>query len=702
MEEGFFKLLLNDINEGGETIKKYPFVKQRNLKDCGVASLLMMIRYYGGDIHFETLEEWCKISKKGISAYHLLEAGKMIGLQGKGYHTSLEKIKPSMLPCIVHVTTKQNYLHYMVLYEIRKKEVILGDPAIGIQKMKIEKFLEIFNETVLVFKPIRILPKECQKKKMIPWVLSYLKKYYIDIITILFGSLLTFVLIISTSFSVQFFLYGLNQKKEFLITTFLILFLLLSLLKTIFLSYRNQKIIHLDQSINNTITKEVFRKIILLPFTYFHNKTVGEIMDRFSDISLLKNVIIEIFIQDSLSLLLSICTFIVLIFINKTFAFYALLCFFLHIMFFLLFVPKLKQKIQNFKRKREQYIAFTYESFENYETIKGSHQEKEIQKQFEKVFEDYQQESYEYQKLIQKMELTKSFIEQTSHLILLYIGVFMILKNNLTLSQLFTLEFLLPIFLDPTYQFMNHISNIKESQESFQRIMGLFNTIQEKGFIESKIKGKITCNHLTFSYDDKTNILEDVNMNIKEKEKIMIVGPSGSGKSTLFHLLMGYYKVPRGMIYLDDIDINDYKTKTLKDNIILLSQTEKLFSDTIYNNLTFFKKRNPNKIIKINKKTLVHSIIDKNSLGYFYPLEENGFNLSGGERQRIMLSRTLLLNFNILLIDEGLNQIDEESERIILQNIFEEYQDKTILVISHREKNTDLFDRTIYIKEGKI
>ena len=96
------------------------------------------------------------------------------------------------------------------------------------------------------------------------------------------------------------------------------------------------------------------------------------------------------------------------------------------------------------------------------------------------------------------------------------------------------------------------------------------------------------------------------------------------------------------------------------------------------------------------------SVINQNELGYFYPLEENGLNLSGGERQKLMLSRTLLLKFSILLIDEGLNQIDEETERKILQNIFEEYKDKTILVISHRDKNRDLFDQIVNVKEGNI
>ena len=115
--------------------------------------------------------------------------------------------------------------------------------------------------------------------------------------------------------------------------------------------------------------------------------------------------------------------------------------------------------------------------------------------------------------------------------------------------------------------------------------------------------------------------------------------------------------------------------------------------------MTFFKKKNSKKIIEMSNLCKSSEFVNRYSLGYFTPLEQNGFQLSGGEKQRLILTRTLLLKFNILLIDEGLNQIDEKKEREILQNIFETFKDKTILIISHRHRNTDLFDRIINLKE---
>ena len=172
----------------------------------------------------------------------------------------------------------------------------------------------------------------------------------------------------------------------------------------------------------------------------------------------------------------------------------------------------------------------------------------------------------------------------------------------------------------------------------------------------------------------------------------MIIGKSGSGKSTLFKLLKKYYDIKRDKIYINDIDINDYK----KSDILYISQNEFLFTDTIFNNI------DSNNILKLSKICLLNDIVKDNSLGYNALIEENGFNFSGGERQRIILARALANSFNILIIDEGLNQVDTNMERIILKNLFEEYKDKTIIFISHRLDNLDLFNQVVKIEEGMI
>ena len=161
---------------------------------------------------------------------------------------------------------------------------------------------------------------------------------------------------------------------------------------------------------------------------------------------------------------------------------------------------------------------------------------------------------------------------------------------------------------------------------------------------------------------------------------------------------MKYYKINRNQIYINDIDYTDYKTPK---GIKCISQGETLFTDTLYNNV-ILDNNDTNKFLEIAKICKLDEIVENENTGYNMLIEENGFNISGGQKQRIVLARALMQKFNILLIDEGLNQVDINLERKILKNMFEKFKDKTIIIISHRLENMDLFDQVVELNNGKI
>mgnify|MGYP002624689929 CR=1 FL=1 len=178
----------------------------------------------------------------------------------------------------------------------------------------------------------------------------------------------------------------------------------------------------------------------------------------------------------------------------------------------------------------------------------------------------------------------------------------------------------------------------------------------------------------------------------------MIMGDSGSGKSTILKILKKYYQIDNDKIFIDNIDINKISKYEIDKNITYVSQNEVLFSDTIYNNLTLNRNITDKRIRKVIKDTNIDFI----NYNLNMIIEENGFNLSGGQKSRIVLARSLLNNFKILVLDEIFSEMDIDLERKILKNIFKRYQDKIIIVVSHRNNNLDLFDRYIEIKNGKI
>ena len=210
-------------------------------------------------------------------------------------------------------------------------------------------------------------------------------------------------------------------------------------------------------------------------------------------------------------------------------------------------------------------------------------------------------------------------------------------------------------------------------------------------------KNKISVKNLSYSYNGINNIFDNVNFYINRSEFIFINGKSGIGKSTIFKLLTKQLPIDRKMIYIDDIDINDISRDDIINNICYVSQNEYIFTDTILNNIKMYNDVSKEEFNKVLKITGVNKILSDRKIDLDFILIENGQNLSGGERQRILLARSLLRKKKILILDETMNEIDAKSERKMIKKIKTEYN-ITFILISHRNINSDLFDRVIKIE----
>jgi len=278
-------------------------------------------------------------------------------------------------------------------------------------------------------------------------------------------------------------------------------------------------------------------------------------------------------------------------------------------------------------------------------------------------------------------------------------GAIIVVKNQMSFSSLLSFGALLNYFFEPLQNLVSLETDFRRLNLVLKRIYELNEEEISNGITNEVCKGNIVISNLKYTYNDRKDILKGISLNIMNGEKVIILGKSGSGKSTLVKVLMKYYHVERQMVFINNIDINDYIET---NGILYISQSENLFVDSLYNNLTLYNHISINKILEVSKICGIEDIINNNTLGYNMLIEENSSNLSGGEKQRIVLARTLLNSFNILIIDEGLNQVDIDSERKILKSIFNKYKNKTILVISHRMDNIDLYDRKVIIEDGVL
>lgn len=683
-------------------IKKYPFVRQSNLKDCGVSCLSMIIKYHDGYVPTYILQEMTKTNKTGTSAYHIIETAKKLGFESYGVSANICDINKNdmILPCIVNVTINNSYNHYLVIYDIdyKKKQLVIADPADKIKKLSFEKFEKIWNKIIIFLYPKKIIPKYSEEKFLSHFFKEKICENKKSLLNVAILSFLFTCLSVITSYNLKFFI---NEKTTSKLLLTFIIFSIFIIIKLVTDLFRNTIVNYINEKVELSLNSDIFKNIINLPYNYYRNHTTGEITSRINDLERIRDFISKVLLI-IIDIPISVIASIILYTINHTMFFFTLFIIISYILISLLFLPFFKEKIDKSQNLRADYQSFMIESITNFESIKSLSIENNISNIFNNKLLAFIKNLFSINTLYNIEKILQNCIYELGIIILMFIGCNLIIEEKMSIGNLLVINSLFTYLITPIKNIIDYSIVLKEVKNACIRINEIIVKNKDNAIIKKEKIENIKINNLEFSYDNSEIILKNINLNIDKGQKIMIIGSSGSGKSTLFKILLKYYTIKRNKIFINEKDINDYKKNCLIKNIVYVSQNENLFTDSIKNNIEISNKIDEKDFIEICNLCHVDEIIKNNKLGYNMMLEENGFNISGGERQRIILARAINNKFEILLIDEGLNQVDVSLERKIIKNLFKKYEDKTIIIISHRTDNLDLFDRLIEFREKTI
>lgn len=288
-------------------------------------------------------------------------------------------------------------------------------------------------------------------------------------------------------------------------------------------------------------------------------------------------------------------------------------------------------------------------------------------------------------------------------------GTNLIINNIISVGDFIAFNSYITLFVGPVSWLPSLISRIKRAQVSYSRLDTFFSLETEVLQIEEKkkqenLKGKIQINDLSFNYPQCIDkVLNHISIEIKEGETLGIIGTIGSGKTTLMNLLTRLYTVPKGMITIDNKDINDIPLKVLRDNICYITQDNFLFSTTLKENINLFRDGyKEEEIIESTKKSIIYDEIMNMSDGIHTVIGERGVDLSGGQKQRIVISRTFLNKSNIIIFDDTFSALDNKTEEFLLENIRELTKEKTCIIISNRISDIKDSNKIIVVEEGEI
>lgn len=670
-------------------------VLQDGNKECGSAALLSIIRFYGGDISISKLVEMTNTTKDGTNFLNIKNAALKLGLNSIGYKIDeFNLLYEINCPYIVQLVNN-NYTHFVVVYKIKKDKLLIMDPAKGKVIMSKDEFINMWTGYVLTFEPYKkllIFKDSKHLNKLIYEVLLKNKKMIFNILIL--SVIFTFISCLGAYYFQIVIDHVIDTAYSNLIVITLI-FIILILYRALTNYFRNELLIYLNQKIDLTLIINMFNKILLLPYNYYKNKTTGEMVSRINDIVHIRNAISKLIITVFLDLLICLVGGIILYNINNKLFLFLIIITLVYLFVILIFNRLVKMLVNINQVNNAKINSFLTETINGFETIKGLNLEKRMSNKFEKIYVDSLSDNLVFEQVSNVECLVKELINSISNILIIFLGVKLILEGDFTLSNLITFNFLSSYYTGPLMNIIDFNKEYYYMKNSLRRANNLFevDTI-DVSTTNLELSGDIEFKNLYFKYSNNL-ILENVNFSINNKENVLLIGNSGTGKSTILKLLFKYYQVKRNNISINNNDINDYSIMDIRNNITYISQNELLFNDTVRNNIILDRDISEDEFLRVVKLTYVDEIIKDDLLGYDKVLEENAVNLSGGQRQRIILARALLNNSKIILIDEGLNELDISLERKIMKNIFESYQNTTIIIVSHRLNNMDLFDKVI-------
>ena len=282
-----------------------------------------------------------------------------------------------------------------------------------------------------------------------------------------------------------------------------------------------------------------------------------------------------------------------------------------------------------------------------------------------------------------------------------------ITTGALTFTQLFALFGALALMLDPLRKLSTVNNMVQTSLASAERVfefLDLRPEVQEKpnAVALPKLREHLRFENVSFTYDGDTEVLREIDFEIRRGEMVALIGYSGAGKSTVTRLIPRFYDVTGGRITLDGVDIRDVTLASLRDQIGIVTQDTVLFHDTVVGNLTFGSAFTEDAVRKAAAAANADGFIERLPQGFQTLLGEGGSNLSGGQRQRLAIARAIIKDPAILILDEATSSLDSESEKAIQEAIEQFVTGRTTLVIAHRLSTIRRADRILVLDRGTI
>lgn len=703
-----------NYNHSMEKLKKI-LVRQQDQSDCGVACLLSIIHYYGGESKLEILRELSGTSKIGTTLLGLLQASQKIGFNSQGFSADIDNLKKIESPVILHVLIDERLQHFVICFGLDNSKFIIGDPSKGILEYS-ENELDLIwkSKALLQIKPTDNFKKvKSIKKEKRDWIIKLIQSDLNIIIMSVVLGLVVSILGQSTAIFAQKLIDDILPSAKIEKLVYALILVTFMLLIRQLISVMRQKFL-LKQSIdfNNRIIGFFFKLLLYLPKSFFDHRKTGDLIARLNDTSKIQNTISFItgnVVTDSLAVIISI------IFVLTYSVSCGIMLSVLIPLYFIIIFRFNKPVID-----AQKYVMVAYAQTESHyvDTIQGisvikeSGKEDFFSKLNEFVYGNYQKQN----NYLGQVQIKLNYWAELSG-ILIIVGLFsltsyLVIEGSLKIGEMMAIISISGLAIPAIGRLALVNIQIQAAKIAFDRMYDFISVkpeyeeyIVEENLTTGKIEiEKITSlkvSNLAFRFPGRKQILSNIQFEVHRGELISILGENGSGKSTILQIIQKLYEQESGDLFINEINYTQLSIPELRKLIGVVPQNIKIFNGSLFDNICLgTTDQDYNAVISFCKNFGFNFYFERFPQGYHTLLGEEGINLSGGQVQLVALARALFRKPKILLLDESTSAMDRFTESFVMKLLYELKREMPIVIVTHRLYVAKQTNRIYVVENG--
>jgi ATP-binding cassette subfamily B protein len=688
--------------------KSYPFFAQHSASDCGAACLVMIGRHWGKHFSANKVRELTNVNHSGASLPALAVAAETLGFISRPVKASLDKLAEQALPAIAHWQGK----HYIVVYEITKKRVIICDPAIGQRNLTRAEFNDGWTGYALLLQPTAALQDTEVANSSLWRFFDLVKPHWRVLLEVFLASLLLQVFGLITPIFTQLLLDRvIVQGSTITLTAVSLGLIIFGLFSIVMNAVRQYLLAHTANRVSVALLVGFIKHTFRLPLSFFESRYVGDIVSRIEE-----NEKIQRFLTgETLSIILDLLTIViylaVMFWYNKSMTLLVLLIvppFFILALASTNILRRMSREIFNAGAEENSYLI---QSLTGIRSVRSMAIEQTVRWHWEELLHTLVKKGFNAQVIGIRLQVISASIDTLMSAGLLWYGAWLVINQELTIGQLIAFNMLMGNVISPFKRLAGVWNQLQEIFISVERLNDVLEAKPEEDLLTcsrkplSTLRAHIRFDNVTFRYhpESDVNILENISFEILPEQMIAVVGRSGSGKTTLSKLILGLYPPTDGKVLIDGHDLKSIALRSLRTQIGVVDQDNFLFGGTVKENIGIAHPHaSLEEITEAAHLAGADEFIQQLPMGYETQIGEGGGMLSGGQRQRLAIARALLGNPRLLIFDEATSNLDAESEHIIQNNLKTILKGRTSLVIAHRLSTVRHADLILVLDHGVL